>query len=142
MIYYLDTSALAKAYLQEAGSVIVRALWGRNDVLATSQIAYAEVLSAFNRRLREKSFTQEGYADLVSSFETDWKLLVHVDLAPGLEPIVRRVLERHALRGFDAIHLASAIRSQRKELPVTFVCADKLLTEAARKESFQVLVPE
>lgn len=48
---------------------------------------------------------------------------------------VADLAEKHALRGFDAIHLASAV-TLREELssPVTFSCSDNKLKKASQRE--------
>jgi predicted nucleic acid-binding protein len=57
--YYLDTSSLVKLYMDEVGS-----LWLNNildeSVLLTAEISMVEVVSAFNRRVREGAATAEG----------------------------------------------------------------------------------
>ncbi|MEK7870800.1 MAG: type II toxin-antitoxin system VapC family toxin, partial [Nitrospirota bacterium] len=52
LILYLDTSSIVKLYIEEAGSDAVRRWAGEAEVLATCRIAYPELISALNRRLR------------------------------------------------------------------------------------------
>jgi uncharacterized protein with PIN domain len=49
MIVYLDTSALAKLYVEEPGMETVKARLAPADVVATSVIVYPELRAAFNR---------------------------------------------------------------------------------------------
>jgi hypothetical protein len=43
--------------------------------------------------------------------------------------------EKHGLRGFDAVHLASAVTLRKKlALPVTFSCYDVWLQNASQRE--------
>ena len=49
MILYLDTSALVKLYVREAGSVLVRRATEASEAAATSTVAYAEARAAFAR---------------------------------------------------------------------------------------------
>ena len=54
---YLDTSALAKLYVQEPGSdALDTALTGRRDLLI-SELALTELTSALARRVRERHIT-------------------------------------------------------------------------------------
>jgi uncharacterized protein len=46
--------------------------------------------------------------------------------------------ERYALRGFDAIHLASAVRLGERISDVRFLAFDDRLVEAARRASVPV----
>ena len=50
---YIDSSALVKRYLRESGSDRVQAIVADADVIATSKLAYPELLSAFMRKHRE-----------------------------------------------------------------------------------------
>jgi predicted nucleic acid-binding protein len=54
---------------------------------------------------------------------------------------IESLARKHALRGFDAIHLASAlvIRSNGK-VDAGFVCYDRTLNEAAMKEGFPAIL--
>ena len=52
-------------------------------------------------------------------------------------------IQRHNLRAFDAIHLASALGLQAAaNEPVTFVAADQRLLRAAAAERFKTVNPE
>ncbi len=61
MILYCDTSALIIRYIEEEGTNIVDKLWEDSIFIATSVVAYAESLSAFNRRLREALLSKNDY---------------------------------------------------------------------------------
>ena len=70
-------------------------------------------------------------------------MYIHVDLQPEVLTLARDLIQRHALRSFDAIHLSSALRLQeglREEL--AFMAADDRLLRAAKAERLQVLNPE
>ena len=57
----------------------------------------------------------------------------------GLLPLV----QRQALRGFDAIHLCSALWFQQQtKTEILFVCADQRLAGAAEDEGLEVINPE
>ena len=135
MILYLDTSSLVKLYVEEEGSAMVSDLVDAGRAVGTSIIAYAEARAAFARRFREKAIIQADYKRLVNGFDRDWGryFVVHVD-----QVLIRsagRLAEKHALRGFDAIHLASALllKKEMKEAPV-FSSFDDRLQRASRLE--------
>jgi predicted nucleic acid-binding protein len=129
LILYLDTSALVKLYAEA-------------EAVATSVVAYAEVRAALARKLREGAFSFEEHREAVEALDEDWKAL---DTPEATDDLVRRaggLAEEHALRGFDAIHLASALLvreaySEQTEAPaeeaVFFFGFDLDLTEAAGK---------
>jgi predicted nucleic acid-binding protein len=58
-IIYLDTSALLKRYIQEAGAEEVRQLLERADEVATGLITRVETASAVARLVRSHAITEE-----------------------------------------------------------------------------------
>lgn len=141
MIVYLDTSSLVKLYVLEENSHAVEKLVESSDVVATSLIAYAEARSAFARRLREDVFSIEEYRLILSRFDQDWDNCLKIGITGDLVRRAGDLAEKHGLRGFDAIHLSSAIIF-REELsfPVYFSCSDKKLQNASGMEN--LLQPE
>lgn len=135
MILYLDTSALVKIYVEEKGSDEVRAQADQAEAVATSRIAYAEARAALARKLRERGLSRKGYRSVVEDLNQDWDDYFIVDLSDGVIKSAGMLAERHALRGADAIHLASALAlGKRSDSNVMFFCFDGRLTFAARKE--------
>ena len=135
MIAYLDSSALVKLYIQEPGSSEVRALINEARIVATSRVACVEVRAGFARKLREGGLLQEEYSQVVENFKEDWEKYFVVEVSEDVARLGGRLVEKHPLRGFDAIHLASALLlKERANLEVSFSCFDKRLKNAARAE--------
>lgn len=135
MILYLDTSSLVKLYLEETGSVNVADMVGSAEISATSLIAYAEARAAFARRFRENAFSSKDYYRLGSQFELDWKNFLSIHVTNDIVRMAGELAEKHGLRGFDAIHLASAVTLREKlALPITFSCYDTRLQNASQRE--------
>ncbi len=135
MILYLDTSALVKIYVEETESDRVREKAHQAEGLATSRIAYAEVRAAVARKLREHGLSRKGYRSVVEDLNRDWEDYFLVDLSDALVKFAGTLAERHALRGADAIHLASALTlSERVGENIFFSCFDDRLGRAARVE--------
>ena len=109
MILYLDNSALVKLYVQEAGSADVARRVGATTMVATSRVAYPEARAAFARRRHESTLSTAGLRRAVANLERDLGAFVIVELDDRLAREAGRLAERHALRGFDSIHLASAL---------------------------------
>jgi predicted nucleic acid-binding protein len=134
-VNYLDTSALIKRFVAEPGSELVRKLVTEEGPVATAKIAYAEAYAAFNRKKREGHLSRRDYGLVSEAFENDWQAYVRVDLQEEVLAFCRELTERHPLRGFDAIHLASALSLQRDlGEKLTFAAADARLLEAAAAE--------
>lgn len=136
MIIYLDTSSLVKLYVEEEDSSKVAHLVRSSKITATSLVAYAEARSAFARRFREKAFTEREYTQLVSFFNEDWDNYMVFKITRKLVRLAGDLAEKHGLRGFDAIHLSSAL-SLRQELsaPIVFSCSDQRLQIASQLEN-------
>ena len=109
MIAYLDSSALVKLYIQEPGSSEVRALINEARIVATSRVACIEVRAGFARKLREGGLLQEEHSQVVENFKEDWEKYFVVEVSEDVARLGGRLVEKHPLRGFDAIHLASAL---------------------------------
>src|SRR5262249_12815825 len=69
---YLDTSALVKRFVSEAGSSEVQDLLIGGQPVACATIAYAELHSGLARRHREGALSQLEYRLVCRRFETDW----------------------------------------------------------------------
>lgn len=135
MVIYLDTSSLVKLYVEEEGSGEVEDMVQSSKVTATSLVAYAEARAAFARRFRERAFSSRQYRELVSSFDEDWDNYLIVRVTKELVQLAGNLAERHGLRGFDAIHLSSAlILRQELSSPVGFSCYDINLFNASQLE--------
>ena len=138
MILYLDTSALVKVYVEETRSAEVRENCKRAEGLATSRIAYAEARAAFARKLREKGLSRAGYHSVVNDLDQDWDDYFIVDVSEGVVRAAGILAENHALRGADAIHLASAVAlSKQAGESIMFLCFDGHLATAAGKEGMR-----
>jgi predicted nucleic acid-binding protein len=138
MILYLDTSALVKKYFKEDGSPDVISLWKKSSAIVTSSIAYAEGMAAFYRKKREVKLKDKSFKKIINSFHKDYQSFICVQATNDLNSYIRRIVSTYPLRGFDAIHLASALIVQ-EILPQDFIfaCFDQVLLKAAYSEGMQ-----
>jgi len=134
----MDTSSLVKLYVEEIGSVQVRAWVEDAQAVATCRIAYPETLSAMTRRWRNGDLAQSTYDLLRNSFTQDWRHYVALDFD---ELEAGRLVTVYGLRGFDAVHLASAklLASGQHAVVPAFSSFDRRLNDAAAAEGFVVL---
>jgi uncharacterized protein len=139
-LIYLDTSALIKRYIWESGSEIVQRLFKDPNPIAVSKIAYAEAYAALTRRWRDGHLKQVQYDQACRLFEREWPAYVIVEVEDDILRLARDLIRKYPLRGFDALHLASA-KSLLKHLraPVAFACADRRLLDSAEAEGFQLI---
>ena len=132
---YLDTSSLVKRYVFEEGSDEVDALIAGADAIATSVVAYPELRSAVARLRRARRLTSAQHAAIRRGVDVDWAAYVLIDVTPELGHEAGELAERHALRGFDAVHLASyaALARDVGVGNVQFSSFDTRLNDAARR---------
>jgi predicted nucleic acid-binding protein len=140
MILYLDTSSLAKIYLDEPCSDDVVEWIGTADATATSRVTYPEIASALARRCIGGALTPGDLRLSLDDLEAGWGDYLVVDLA---ERLAAKLAVRHVLRGFDAIQLAAAVTLRDAIGPdgVAFSSFDAQLTRAAVEEGLIVLEP-
>jgi uncharacterized protein len=139
MILYLDTSSLVKLYVEEYESSKVAALVKSSSIAATSIVAYSEARAAFARRFREKAFASKEYSLIKETFNKDWDNYLILSFSGTMIKLAGDLAEKHSLRGFDAIHLASALTLHRElSSPVTFSCFDENLNRAAGLEGLKM----
>jgi predicted nucleic acid-binding protein len=140
VILYLDTSALVKLYAPESDSALMKQLVDTAELSSTSRIAYAEARAAFARKRREQAVTLRDYRTIVQDFDDDWETFFIVDVSDALVKRAGQLAETFALRGYDAVHLASAvIVGEQGSQPVRFACFDEKLSRAARRQGLAVL---
>jgi predicted nucleic acid-binding protein len=138
MILYLETSNLVKLYVQESDSAEILRLIREAEAVATSIISYVEARAAFARKFREKGISGQDYGTVKKSLLADWENMFVIRLTDAVAKSAGDLTEKCSLRGFDALHLASAVELARAiRLPVVFSSSDARLSEAARKEGLR-----
>lgn len=136
MVVYFDTSALVKLYtVEEEGRELVREAVQEAERVATSTIAYAEARAALARKKREGLFTEEQHRHAVSDLDEDWPNYARLNISNVLAYRAGELAERYALRGYDSVHLASALRFAERFEDLRFLAFDGRLTDAAREAS-------
>lgn len=129
-LWYLDSSAIVKFAVVERESAALAA-WrdelGREDVLATCELAVAEVLRAV-RRVDGDAGVALAHLDALEQFVMDRDILLQ---AGQLEPL--------GVRTLDAVHLAAALAAG-DELGAV-VTYDDRMAGAARGLGLETLAP-
>ncbi len=140
MLLYLDTSSLVKLFIEEQHSDRVREWADAVDVVLTCRVAYAEAVSAFSRRHREGGLRLADYRKVMQAFDGQWESFGRLEFD---ERVAGRLAAKHALRGFDAIHLSAArmLISDARGTSIAFSSFDNRLNRAAAKENMTVLHP-
>lgn len=137
MILYLDTSSLVKLYVEEEFSGMVREWVREAESVATCRVAYPEAISAFNRRFNSGDLSEGDYKLMFKKFSQEWNKLVVLDFD---ELEAGRLIIKHGLRGFDAVHLSAAkLLKSDGNISLSFSSFDKKLNDAASIEGLAVL---
>ena len=135
-ILYLDTSALVKLYVNEAGSVDMRSLVQTCDHAGTSLIARAEMAAALSRARRLNILSVKEAGTAWESFLKDWVSLSRLGLS---KQVIERASEAawdYSLRGYDAVHFASIMLWREVlEAEVILVTFDRELWTAGQQAS-------
>jgi predicted nucleic acid-binding protein len=148
-VFYLDTSALVKRYAQEPGTAWVLSL---TDVAAehdlyTVRVTGPEMIAALFRKSRRGEISPEEARRSAENFRADWEHQYQiVEVTARVADRAMELAEKHGLRGYDAVHLASALALQEMreamDLPsLAFVSADAQQRETAAIEGFPVENP-
>jgi predicted nucleic acid-binding protein len=128
-----------KLYVREPGTDQTKTRLDAATMAATSRVAYPEARAAFARRQREGAIGRGAVARAVAALDHDLGRFVIVELSAKVARRAGDLAERHALRGFDAIHLASALEMEELtgQMP-SFYCFDDRLRDAASAEGLAV----
>ncbi len=135
MRVYFDSSAFAKRYINEPGTAEVLAWCDQATELALSVIAIPELFSAFCRLKREGKLSAGQYRRLKSDLMADIADALICDTTLQVIRQSVRALERHPLRGMDAIHLGAAVISAAE----VFISADMRQCAAAEALGLRVV---
>lgn len=130
---FFDSSAFAKRYVDESGSGQVEEFCQQTTELALAVICVPEIVSALNRRRRDKTLTAAEYRRAKESLLEDIRDATVVNLTPGVVTRSVELLENYPLRAMDALHIACALEWGAD----TFISADKRQTHAAQKSGLK-----
>jgi uncharacterized protein len=133
MIVYLDASALVKRYVAETGSAAVGKLIDQAEALGTSVISRAEVSAAFAKAVRLKFVTRDAAASAMKQFAADWPHFIRLQLTETLVARAASLAWEQGLRGYDAVHLATAlVWHETVGQPVSVATFDRQLWQGAQ----------
>ncbi|MGI8613923.1 MAG: type II toxin-antitoxin system VapC family toxin [Nocardioidaceae bacterium] len=108
MIVFWDTSAFLPLVLSEAGSATAVRLWEEADRVVASRLLYVEAAAALAMAQRmgriEKSAQRAARRDIDRLHEA----VDCVEVTPSLVRRAAGLAEELQLRGYDAVHCASA----------------------------------
>lgn len=144
MISYLDTSALAKYYHEEPGSVRMKQLINQEGELVTSVLTELELTSFVERLKRDRHIDSPAYRIVHHSIEKDTHSgkIGLVEIEAVILKNALRLIRQRRLKVQDSIQLATALAVHKRfDGSMDFVCSDHALLEAARLEGLKCIDP-
>ncbi len=117
-LVYFDSSALVKLVVEEAGSQLAAELWDGCDGALSSRLAYPEVRAALAASARNHDLGAGDLLQAEQAWEEFWAATRKVELTAEVEQRAGHLARAHALRGADAVHLASALAVDDDDLVV------------------------
>lgn len=144
MIWFADSSALVKRYVNEAGSHWLRRELANHRVII-AQITSVEMIAALTRRFRQGDISKFALHQARKRFLThraDQQYQI-IEIDPPIIEEAMRLAFAHGLRAYDAVQLATAMFAARgvDKSRFVFVTADAQLEIGCAAEGLQVENP-
>lgn len=130
---FFDSSAFAKRFIEEKGSDRIEDICFKSESVGLSILCFPEIISALNRRLREKSISKKEYLLIKKSLTEEIEDAEIINVTTEVISKSILLLEKNSLRTIDAIHIASAVLWE----PDLFISADKRQIAAAKKSGLK-----
>ena len=135
-IVYFDSSAFVKLVVEEDGSDLAAALWDGCDAAVSSRLAYPEVRAALAAAGRDHRLDLADQGRAEAAWEEYWAASRAVELTELVTAHAGQLAGQHALRGADAVHLASLLAVGAAD--TLFAVWDQRLRAGAQSVGVQV----
>ena len=109
MITYFDTSAFITLLIAEPGTEAAEHIWSAADDLASARLIAVEARSALAAATRAQRLTARQHRTAKRELTELLDQLNFVDITEEVIAAAGTLAEDHALRGYDAVHLAAAL---------------------------------
>ena len=138
---YWDSSALIALHIEQSATAQVRDLYARDPDVLTWVLSDVEVRSGIARLARDGALDTAALQAAIVRVEAFWESVHEISLVEAVKPRAKRLLGIHSLKAADAMQLGAALAGvYDNPLGWEFVCLDRGLGEAARREGF-IVVP-
>jgi uncharacterized protein len=132
---YFETSAFVKLLVAEPGSQTASQTWVGGFHVSASPLLFVEVRSSLAAARRGRRMTPNGFSrakDALAAMRTE---IHEVTADAALLAHSEELTEQEELRGYDAVHLASALFAEVDVL----ITADAALIDAAQRRGLTVI---
>jgi predicted nucleic acid-binding protein len=139
MILYLDTSALVKRYVQEAGTDEVVALLESAESVGSASLTKVEMAAALAKIVRQGWVEMKIAMQAWQDFLDHWSSFTRLNISSGTIDRASSLALEYNLRGYDAMHLACALLwKETLQAQITMATFDRDLWQASKKVSLDV----
>lgn len=116
MIVYFETSALIKLLVEEEHSEVCTVIWDAADLRMTSRLTYPEARAALATAMRSRRLTRGGHRKVKQELGRRVDEMTIIEATGDIASRAGDLAEAHALRGYDALHLASALAAESADV--------------------------
>jgi uncharacterized protein len=145
IFYYLDASAWVKRYYQEAGTTWMQDLFAQGQMIASAPLGLIEVIATLVRKAKGREIDPPMLAQKMQELEVDWERFIRIQMTSEVVDTAKTVAKERALRGADAVHLASALllrsRLVGEDDQLMLVASDRELKNAAQLSHLAIIDP-
>lgn len=126
--------------LAEDTAPAVRDLVVEHEIVVAAAIAEVEARAGLARARRGRRLTARAEREAWARFQEMWSTSAILDVDRAVLSLATELAARHALRGYDAVQLASALRAAEATGATGFACLDRDLNAAASAEGLTSLL--
>lgn len=108
-LVYFDSSAFVKLLVEEDGSDLAADLWDGCDAAISSRLTFPQVRAALAAAGRDGRLTPDAQRAAEAVWDEFWAATRPVHLTEDIATHAGELAGEFALRGADAVHLASAL---------------------------------
>lgn len=116
MIGYLDTSAFVPLIIAEPTSSACRRFWESADAVVSCRLLYVETAAALAQATRMARIDAPAHDRARGLLDHLWSEMNIVELDQPLAEAAAHCAATRALRGYDAVHCASALELSDPDL--------------------------
>jgi predicted nucleic acid-binding protein len=131
LIAYFDTSAIVPLVIEEVGTATAGTLWDRAERVVSVRLTRVEARAALAHAGRLGRINAQQHAAAKRDLDVFLDQLDLVEIDDDLIDRAAEHAEEHALRAYDAVHLAAATRVFDADLVI--VAGDRALLGAAEE---------
>ncbi|KQZ09905.1 PIN domain-containing protein [Microbacterium sp. MEC084] len=109
MLAYFDTSAVVPLLIDEPASERCARAWDSAHRIASTALTYVEVHTALAQAHRRDRLSDPQHLAAIDAFEELWSQVTSITPSDALIRHAAALGAAHALRGYDAVHCATAV---------------------------------